>query len=257
MMRSLFAGVSALRYHQVRMDVIGNNIANVNTIGYKGSRVTFKELLSQTIRDASAPQGNRGGINPTQIGLGVDLGAITTYHTQGNPQVTGIATDLTIQGDGFFILANGPERFYTPAGMFDIDSAGNLVSLTTGLKVLGWVADETGRIDTNAPLREVVIPKGATIDPLATTGITYEGNLDSRVNGSWTLPQSTFVIEQNGQSVELTIEIVPTGNFNEYEVVLRASSGEFTAVGSSDASEWKGTIRLDADGTVIGDPSIP
>ena len=135
----------------------------------------------------SAPQGNRGGINPTQIGLGVDLGAITTYHTQGNPQVTGIATDLTIQGDGFFILANGPERFYTRAGMFDIDSAGNLVSLTTGLKVLGWVADETGRIDTNAPLREVVIPKGATIDPLATTGITYEGNLDSRVNGKLTL----------------------------------------------------------------------
>ncbi len=137
MMRSLFAGVSALRYHQVRMDVIGNNIANVNTVGYKSSRVTFKDLLSQTLRDASAPQNNRGGTNPFQVGLGVNLGAIHTYHTQGNPQATGVATDLAIEGDGYFILSNGPERFYTRAGMFDLDRDGNLVSLTTGLKVLG------------------------------------------------------------------------------------------------------------------------
>ena len=249
MMRSLFAGVSALRYHQVRMDVIGNNIANVNTIGYKGSRVTFKELLNQTLRDASAPQGNVGGTNPIQIGLGVNLGTISTTHTQGNPQATGVATDLAIEGDGFFILANGPERFYTRAGMFDVDSAGNLISLTTGLKVMGWVADSRGVINTNAALTELVIPKGLTINPEATTQIVYSGNLDSRDNGSLVLVESARTINIGGTDYQLTYTLEPTGNFNEYTWTVRISDENGAVI------DWKsGTFQLGVDGTIQTPP---
>src|SRR5690606_9615286 len=126
------AGVSALRNHQVRMDVIGNNIANVNTIGYKAQSVTFKEQLAQTLRGAGAPERGRGGTNPQQVGLGVDLGAITPIHTPGSLQSTGVESDVAIEGNGFFILSDGNQTFYTRSGVFDFDRDGNLVSLLSG-----------------------------------------------------------------------------------------------------------------------------
>src|SRR5690606_14977416 len=109
--------------HQVRMDVIGNNIANVNTPGFKGSQVQFVEMVSQTLRDATAPRGDRGGTNPFQVGLGMGLGGVSTNYTPGNLQSTGLATDLAIEGDGFFVLGDGLERYYTRAGMFTLDRA--------------------------------------------------------------------------------------------------------------------------------------
>lgn len=251
MMRSLFAGVSALRYHQVRMDVIGNNIANVNTIGYKGSRVTFQELLSQTIRDASAPQAGRGGLNPMQVGLGVNLGTIATYHTQGTPQATGVTTDLAIQGDGFFILSHGNERFYTRAGMFDIDRDGNVVSLATGYRVMGWVADGRGNIDTNATVTEITIPKGATIDPAATTEIVLEGNLDARDSGRLSYSPSTVDITVDGETTQVTFTLIPTGNFNEFEWRVTATEGTWNA-----GDPPSGTIRLDDEGKVVASSGV-
>lgn len=143
MMRSLYAAISGLQNHQLRMDVIGNNIANVNTVGFKASRVTFKELFSQTLRGAAAPTPPvRGGTNPIQIGLGTTLSGIDVVHQPGNPQVTGVNTDLAIQGDGFFVLrdATGAE-VYTRAGDFRLDAQGYLVS-GDGLLVLGWQADD-------------------------------------------------------------------------------------------------------------------
>ncbi|NMB19563.1 MAG: flagellar hook-basal body complex protein [Firmicutes bacterium] len=122
MMRSMFAGVSGLKVHQVRMDIIGNNIANVNTAGYKSSRATFQDMLSQTMRPATAPTDTRGGTNPQQIGLGVQLGSIDVKHTQGNTQSTGYITDLAIEGEGFFVLGQGENRQYTRAGMFGLDN---------------------------------------------------------------------------------------------------------------------------------------
>ena len=107
MMRSLFSGVSGLRNHQTRMDVIGNNIANVNTVGFKRSRVNFQDMLSQNFRSATRPQDNRGGTNPMQVGLGMSIASIDTIHTPGSAQNTGKETDLTIPGDGFFIVKNG------------------------------------------------------------------------------------------------------------------------------------------------------
>ena len=124
MMRSLFSGVAGLKTHQTRMDVIGNNIANVNTVAYKSSNATFQELMYQTTANASAANADtgRGGINPTQIGLGTSLGAINTnIATQGASQTTGNALDIQISGDSFFIVSDGSSNFFTRAGAFYVD----------------------------------------------------------------------------------------------------------------------------------------
>ena len=128
MMRSLYSGVSGLRNHQVRMDVLGNNIANVNTYGFKKSRVSFQDILSQTISGAAAPTAEKGGVNPKQVGLGMSIASIDKIFTQGSLQTTGLNLDLAFQGDGFFILERGVELFYTRAGAFALDKDGTLVN---------------------------------------------------------------------------------------------------------------------------------
>lgn len=174
MMRSMFSGVSSLRNHQVRMDVIGNNIANVNTVGYKADRVTFQELFQQTIRGASAPSGNRGGVNPMQVGLGVKIGSIDTLHTETSLETTGLMTDLAIEGNGFFIVNDGERSFYTRAGLFDIDEEGNFVMRGNGLYVQGWTdvpgSGEAGRINLYTQL---------TVPPKASENFWLGGNLDA------------------------------------------------------------------------------
>ncbi|KNZ70879.1 flagellar hook-basal body protein [Thermincola ferriacetica] len=178
MMRSMFAGVSGLRNHQTRMDVIGNNIANVNTIGYKKSRVTFQDMLSQNIRGASSPTTTRGGTNPMQVGLGMTINTIDTIHTQGSSETTGKVTDMMVDGDGFFIVGDGMNRYYTRAGNFDFDALGNLV-YPNGLKVQGWLADNTGKIDTSTAIQGITIPKGQSIQPKQTANIDFINNLDA------------------------------------------------------------------------------
>src|SRR5438067_2506671 len=135
MMRSMFSGVAGLRAHQTMMDVVGNNIANVNTAGYKASQVTFQEALTQIMRGPAAT------VNPLQLGLGVKVAAIDPVFTQGASQVTGRATDLAIQGDGFFVVQHGGSgQLFTRAGAFSFDSSGNLTT-ANGANVMGWVAD--------------------------------------------------------------------------------------------------------------------
>lgn len=127
MMRSLYSGVTGLRNHQTKMDVIGNNIANVNTIGYKSSRVIFQDIYSQTVKPATAASATSGGTNPQQIGLGVQVATIDVMHTKGTPQYTGYALDLSIDGDGYFVIENGADRTYTRAGNFYVDNNDYLV----------------------------------------------------------------------------------------------------------------------------------
>ena len=182
MMRSMFAGVAGLRVHQTKMDVIGNNIANVNTVGFKKSRVNFQEMLNQTLRGASAPQGNLGGTNPMQIGLGVQLGSIDVLHTGGSPQSTGRNLDMSIEGDGYFVVGSGVNRYYTRAGNFDFDEANNLVTVN-GMKVFGWTTNPTTlTLDTSA--EATAINLGALAETQvqkATSWIEIGRNLDSRV----------------------------------------------------------------------------
>ena len=126
MMRSLYAGVSGLQNHQVRMDVIGNNISNVNTTGFKKGRVNFHDMISQTMQGAARPNERVGGVNPKQVGLGMQVAAIDTIFTQGSLQTTGVKSDVAIQGEGFFILQNGDVNLYTRAGAFSLDENGTL-----------------------------------------------------------------------------------------------------------------------------------
>lgn len=182
MMRSLFAGVSGLQNHQTRMDVVGNNIANVNTYGFKRGRVTFKDMISQSLGGAAKPQEDRGGINPQQVGLGMMVATIDTIHTQGALQVTGVNTDLAIQGEGFFIEKRGNNSYYTRNGAFSLDRDGYLVNPSIGYKVQGWNAvlnPETGEMELNtaAGIEDLIIPVGAKDPSRATANTKYFCNL--------------------------------------------------------------------------------
>ncbi len=179
MMRSLFSAISGMRNHMSFMDVVGNNIANVNTIAYKSSRVTFQDILGQTVKGASSPQNGRGGTNPAQIGLGMNLGGIDTIMSQGSLQSTGKLTDFAIQGDGFFMVSDGQRSFFTRDGAFDIGVDGGLVNPVTGLRVMGWVADPSGAVDTELPLAPLEIPFGTRVSATPTTAMTMSGNLDA------------------------------------------------------------------------------
>lgn len=187
MLRSLNAGVSGLKGFQTKLDVIGNNIANVNTVGFKKGRVVFEDIFSQTVKSATGPTGTTGGTNPIQVGLGSRVGSIDTLHTPGSPTTTNIGTDLYIDGDGFFIVQNGAgEQFLTRAGNFNVDSSNQLVN-QNGMFVL----DSTGApitisdqyisfaIDANGSIIGVN-PDGTSVDSgikIGTAAVNNPGGL--------------------------------------------------------------------------------
>ncbi len=204
MMRSMFAGISGLRSHQTMMDVVGNNISNVNTAGFKSSVVTFQEALSQTIQGPTAAGANTGGANPIQIGLGVKVGSIDAVFTQGATQVTGRSTDVAIQGDGFFVLDTAGSREYTRAGNFSFDSDGNLVG-NNGTRVMGWLADSTGVIDMSASIQNLQIPLSQVIDPVITTTVEVGGNLPADTPVGEAATTSIPVFDSLGNPHELLL----------------------------------------------------
>ncbi|PAB61266.1 flagellar hook protein FlgE [Anaeromicrobium sediminis] len=208
MMRSMYSAVSGLSAHQMKMDIIGNNIANVNTVAFKGSRVTFKETFNQTVKGASGAEGGTGGTNPVQIGLGVDVGAIDVVHTRGSLERTDRATDIMINGEGFFMVsddANALNRYYTRAGNFLVDGDGNLVT-QDGFKVLGYMADETGNLKSS--IEGLKIDFSAVYPPQATKPsnppipgediVTFTGNLDSNTKELSDIDNTAKVIAANG-----------------------------------------------------------
>jgi flagellar hook protein FlgE len=182
MMRSLYAGVSGLKNHQIRMDVLGNNISNVNTNGFKYSRVTFQDIISQTLSGAARPTDVRGGMNPKQVGLGMTAASIDTIMSQGSLQVTGERTDAAIQGDGFFILGKGDEQFYTRAGNFSVDKENQLVN-PNGFKVQGWNAiintDGSTRIEATGDTQDILVPIGEKFPAKATQLMEMASNLNA------------------------------------------------------------------------------
>lgn len=181
-MRCLYAGVAGLQNHQVRMDVIGNNVSNVNTYGFKKNRVSFQDLLYQNMSGAAAPTVEVGGINPKQVGLGMAIAQIGTIFTQGALQTTGRNLDLAITGEGFFILKKGENVFYSRTGVFGIDKDGILVNPANGFRVQGWNAefvDGKYVINTSNPIGEIQIPVGGKSPAKATTRIDYKSNLNS------------------------------------------------------------------------------
>ena len=167
------------------MDVIGNNIANVNTYGFKTSRATFQDMLSQTLSGAAKPEENRGGVNPKQVGLGMTIASIDRIFTQGSLQTTGAQTDMAISGDGFFVVSDGERKYYTRAGAFGLDKNGTLVNPANGLKVQGWMAtrDQTGemRVNPSGTTEDIVVPIYGKVDARETANIRYKCNLDARL----------------------------------------------------------------------------
>jgi flagellar hook protein FlgE len=228
----MFAGVSGLRSHQAFMDVVGNNIANVNTTGYKTSSVLFQDLLSQSLRGGGAPiDGTQGGTNPAQVGLGVRVGGVTLNMAQGASQLTGRSTDFAIQGDGFFVVDQGGTRAFTRAGSFSLDGLGQLVTADGGF-VLGWQADATGTVNTNATVGFLKIPVGQTVAPVTTTQIDIGGNLPADVATGTTINASINVYNSLGTAISLRAEFTKIANVSpnvNWEVRVYDPAGNVVA----------------------------
>ena len=179
MLRSLYASISGLRNHQTRMDTIGNNIANVNTVGYKSSRVTFEESLSQLLQGASRGVDGGGGTNPMQVGLGMNVGSIDTRMSQGNLESTGLITDLSIEGKAYFAVSDGNGTYYTRNGAFQFDSQGQMVLPTNGMVLQGKLADSGGEFSSSSLIGNIRVPFNDQAPAKASTEIQFARNLDS------------------------------------------------------------------------------
>ncbi len=244
MMRSMFSGVSGLKVHQTRMDVIGNNIANVNTVGYKSQRVTFSDVFSQTLSGASSAndETGRGGMNAMQVGLGVNVSSIDMLMTQGSAQRTDNPFDLMINGDGFLIVGDASGQYFTRAGAIRQDADGNLV-IANGMKVLGWNGPAvknpiTGKNEIpRGEVQEINLAKGenASVNPSTTTGITLSGNISSTDD-----------------------EVITSFSFydslgNYYSMPIKLTKDKATADGTWTISPGDPVTAFDENGTAIPD----
>lgn len=261
MMRALFSAIAGMKNHMSYMDVVGNNIANVNTIAFKASRVTFQDILGQTVKGASSPQGGRGGTNPAQIGLGMSLGSIDTLMAQGSLQSTGKLTDFAIQGEGFFVVSDGTRQFYTRDGAFDIGVDGGLVSPVSGLRVQGWLSDGANPIDTEQPLADIDIPFGTQISAQPTGTMTLGGNLDAGQAlysagppevGVFTTTATAYDSLGNVHSVKVDYRHTAT---NTWDVVAMFDDSDADLLVNNPVTVTDGTLVFLASGLL--DPSVP
>ena len=245
MMRSLYSGVSGLQNHQTRMDVIGNNVSNVNTTGFKRGRVNFQDMISQQLSGAARPTEELGGVNPKEVGLGMTIATIEQVFTQGNLQSTGVSTDVAIQGNGFFIMKNGEESFYTRNGAFGLDRDGNLVNPANGMRVQGWMARELNGemvVSTAATPTDLVIPVGSKDPAKATTNVNFACNLNKNTpeilegasasdiaKGTWSTEQKIYDSFGNEHLLNVSFRRV-VGNPNQWEATVNIDpdNAEFT-----------------------------
>lgn len=240
MMRSLYAGVSGMQNHQTRMDVIGNNVSNVNTTGFKRGRVNFQDMISQQTSGAAAPTDEIGGVNPKEVGLGMTVASIDTIFNQGNLQSTGVSTDIAIQGNGFFVLKSGDETFYTRNGNFGVDQDGTLVNPANGMRVQGWMAQELNGeqvINTASSVEDLIIPVGGKDPAKATQNIDFACNLN----------KNTPIIEEGASDADVAKATwgTETKIYDSFgnEHMLSVS---FTRVPGSD-NQWTATVNVDQE----------
>jgi flagellar hook protein FlgE len=238
MMRSLFSGVSGLQNHQTRMDVIGNNISNINTTGFKRNRVNFQDIIYQQLQGAARPTEDLGGVNPKEVGLGMSVASIDTIHIQGSLQTTGVGTDLAIMGTGFFVLDDTGKELYTRAGAFSLDADGILVNPANGMKVQGWMAREVEGytvLDVSRPTEQLVIPVGGKDPAKATTMIDFACNLDKRIPELPENPSGDQIIRSTWST---TIKIFDSfGDTHDLQV-------EFTRVPGT-VNSWNANVNVD------------
>jgi flagellar hook protein FlgE len=224
MLRSLFAGISGLRVNQTMLDVTGNNIANANTTGFKGSTTVFKDTLSQMLTGAAGATAEQGGTNPIQIGLGVQLAATNTNFNQGSAQNTGRPTDLMIQGDGFFVVERGGEQAYTRAGAFNFDETNFLVA-PGGARVQGYALDAAGA--PTGPLTDVSLD-AAGLTPPVPAGVTLK---------SYTIGSTGIVRGVFSDGVQRDIMQVAVANFNNPMGLEKVGDTSFRASANSGGAQ--------------------
>ncbi|MCU1574191.1 MAG: flagellar hook protein [Micrococcaceae bacterium] len=237
MLRSLYSGISGLRAHQTMLDVTGNNIANVNTQGFKASSVQFQDTLSQMTNGGSGPQPQDGGTNPAQIGLGVQVAGIRTNFAQGSSQATGKATDLMINGNGFFVVKQGGETLYTRSGALDQDGEGRLVT-ADGAILQGWAATN-GTIPTGGPVGDLVLSNSSTAPASATTKTSVDGNLPDDAAVGTVLQRDVQVFDAAGNTRSV--------NFS----FTRSTTGWNVAAQDGGAAQSTGTLTF-ANGSLTG-----
>ncbi|MDR0526862.1 MAG: flagellar hook protein FlgE [Spirochaetaceae bacterium] len=249
MMRSLFSGVSGLQNHQTRMDVVGNNIANVNTTGFKRGRVNFQDMIYQQIGGAARPNEEVGGVNPKEVGLGMTIASIDTIHTQGSLQSTGNQTDIAINGQGFFVLAEGQNKLYTRAGAFSLDRDGTLVDPSNGMKVQGWMAETVNGqtlLEVSRDVGDLTIPVGSKDPARETSRILFACNLDKRMPE---IPEGAGedIIRANTWNTQIKI-------FDSFgsDHTLQAS---FTRVPGT-ANSWTVTVAVDPQAAVATNTAV-
>lgn len=224
MLRSLYSGISGLRAHQTMLDVTGNNIANVNTAGFKASSTQFQDTLSQMTQGASGPQAETGGTNPAQIGLGVRVAGVSTNFAQGSSQSTGRVTDMMISGDGFFVTSKGGQQLFTRAGAFSPDASGQLVSPDGGV-LQGWTAVD-GVVNTGGPVGTLALNANNLVPAVSTTAVTVDGNLPSE---GGTLERVVKVHDATGAERNLTLTFTGAGsNWNVSAVDENGATGTAT-----------------------------
>lgn len=246
MLRSMYSAVSGLKAHQAEMDVIGNNIANVNTVGFKASRITFKEIFNQTIKGASAPQGSGGGTNPQQVGLGVAIASIDTIFTNGGSQRTDNPRDLSIDGNGFFIVNNGGANLYTRAGNFSFDSNGDLVT-PDGYKVMGWISQDGKTVNTDTGnLSPISIKNWSSTSPASTKLIQLGGNLDAGTSIGSSVSYNVTIYDSQGGSHVATIQFTKKDNAGNWDAAITNFDGNDLSA----SPVTIGSIQFDSNGLI-------
>ncbi|MCI5523721.1 MAG: flagellar hook protein FlgE [Spirochaetia bacterium] len=250
------------------MDVIGNNISNVNTYGFKKGRVSFQDMISQQLGGASKPTEEVGGVNPKEVGLGMSVASIDTIFTQGNLQTTGNTTDLAISGNGFFVLKKGEETLYSRAGVFGVDSEGTLVNPANGLRVQGWMAEDVNGkqiVTTSATPTDITIPIGQKDPPHATENVHYFCNLNKNMSeipenptedqireGTWHTTVEIYDTYGNTHTMAMDFRKVP-GNPNQWTVSVDVDpNSEFatnTRIGFGGTDGVGNTYTLNFDNT--------
>lgn len=239
-MISMYTGVAGLRAHEKAMDVIANNIANINTVGFKSAKANFQETLVQTMRPASS-----SGANPMQIGLGVEVSSIENLMTQGNLQSTINPTDLAISGNGYFILSDGNRTAYSRDGSFILDANNNLVSASNQMRVAGWSADPiTGAVDTTGPITPaatLTVPIGTMSIARQTSEVSYQANLDATAATGTVVPTAFSAFDSLGREHRVDVTFTKTAVPGQWS--WQAAGADFTGPAS-------GTISFDTNGRV-------
>jgi len=252
MIRALYSAVTGLRAHEVMMDVTSNNIANVNTPGFKASRATFSEALAQTIRGGGLATGAQGGTNPLQIGLGTRVAGSVAAFTQGALQLTGRQTDLAIQGGGFFVVDNHGQQLLTRAGSFNWDSTGTLTT-NNGSRVQGWAPDTAGVIPTGGPTGALTIPTGA-LPPVATTNVVLGANVPAGLATGQAASTTTTFFDSLGSAHDMNVSLTKTATPGQWtaKVTYKDAAGVTQDITPTPAP----TVTFDSAGKLVSPASF-